>query len=157
MTKDFLNKNTDVLFILYIGWEEEWKHWNWHFPDGSKTWLKNQTRNQGGNAQQDWSAFMAFSWADRNGALMTKSALQRFGRLSIPLPNAVSRTFFGFQLFLSILVIYRQLRTSKSCLLTFMILILMLCISSFHCSLEISFDSGLIDAFNWQCSSCFSS
>jgi len=56
--------------------------------------------------------------------------------------------FFGFQLFLSILVIYRQLTTSKSCLLTFMILILMLRIPSFHCSLEFSFDSGLMDAVN---------
>lgn len=55
-----------------------------------KAVIKETDQKSGGNAQQDWSAVMAFSWADRNGALMTKSALQRFGRLSIPLPNVVS-------------------------------------------------------------------
>lgn len=65
---------------------------------------------------------------------------------------------FVFQLFLLIRVTYRQLRISKNYLLTFIILIQCQCyassyasisvIPSFHCSLEISFDSGPIDAFS---------
>lgn len=62
--------------------------------------------------------------------------------------NCCKLNFSDFQLFLSVLVIYRQLRVSESCLLTFMALILMLCIPSFHCCLEIFFDSGLRDAVN---------
>lgn len=77
-----------------------------------KAMIKVTDQKAGGNAQQDGSAFMAFSWVDRNGALMTKSALQRFGLLSIPLPNVVSLTTLFFQLFCSNFVVYRQLRTS---------------------------------------------
>lgn len=73
-----------------------------------------------------------------------------------PFPSQRSEAeLVWFSLFLSIHVTYRQLSTSKSCLLTFMNLISMLCVPSLHCRLEISFASGLIDVSNPQCRSCF--